>query len=53
MVIESLKINLLNYKYFVKLVVKIIKKYEMLKNNKIIIYLKKLSKKSDKYIKSR
>jgi len=30
--IESWKINLLNYKYLIKLVIKIIKKYKMKEN---------------------
>ena len=47
----SLKINLLNYKYLVKLSIEVIEKYKMTKNNKIIIYLKRTNIKFDKYIK--
>ena len=47
------KNNLLNYKYLVKLIIEIIQKYKMTENNKVMIYLKKINKKFDKYIKSK
>jgi len=45
---EVKKISLLNYKYSVKLIIGVVKKYK--KNNKIMIYLKKIIKKLDKHI---
>ena len=45
--IENWIINLLNYKYLIKLIIKINK------NNKIMIYLKKIIKKLNKYIKNK
>jgi len=46
-------IKLLNYKYLIKLIIEVVKKCKMSKNNKIIIYLKKIVKKFDKYFKDK
>ena len=47
------KVSLLNYKYLIKLVIEVLEKCKMSKNNKIIIYLKKIVKKFDKYFKDK
>jgi len=52
-IIRSWKTSLLCYKYSIKLVDKVTEKCKWEKNKKIIIYLKRIIRKIDKYIKDK
>ena len=45
MIVENWKVNLLNNKYLIKLIIEIVKNYIITENNKIIIYFKSIIRK--------
>jgi len=53
LIVENWQIRLSSYKYSIKLIVEVIEKYKITKNNKIMIYLKEIIMKFDKYIKNK